>query len=91
MTQGLRLSPLPSGDAHDAHLFAQARTFRTIQFNGFDDSTGKIDLTAHARAILATAPLTFIRFRELQSARGNALLQLFAPVQDDIDEQCLGA
>jgi hypothetical protein len=60
-------------------LFAQARTFRTIQFNGFDYSTGKIDLAARAAIILAAAHLTFMSFRELMSARGNALLQLFVP------------
>jgi hypothetical protein len=42
--------------ADDAHLFAQARTFRIIQFNGFTRSTGSIDLTARASAILTTTP-----------------------------------
>jgi hypothetical protein len=77
LTQGHRLSHA------DAYLFAQARTFRIIQFNGFTYSTGSIDLTARASAILATAPLIFMRFRELMSARGNALLQLLGPIQDD--------
>jgi hypothetical protein len=45
--------------------------------NGFNFSTGSIDLAARADAILATAPAIFMRFRELTSARGNALLQLF--------------
>jgi hypothetical protein len=44
-----------------------------------------VDLTARATAIVATLPPTFIRFRELTSARGHALLQLFLPVHDDID------
>jgi len=35
--------------------------------------------------ILATAPQTFIRFRELISARGHALLQLFLPIDHDVD------
>ena len=69
---------------NDAHLFAQARTFRIIQFNGFACSTGSIDLTARASAILATAPQIFIGFRELMSARGNALLQLSKPVEHDL-------
>jgi len=51
--------------------------------NGLNSTTGSIDLTARAAAILATALLFFIRFRELMSARGNALLQLFCPVEDD--------
>ena len=37
---------------NDAHLFAQARTFRIIQLNGLDFSTGSTDLTARASAIL---------------------------------------
>ena len=37
---------------HDAHLFAQARTFRIIQLNGFDISTGSTDLAARAIVIL---------------------------------------
>src|SRR5262249_24607815 len=40
-----------------------------------------VDLAARASAILATAPLTFMRFRELTPARGNALFQLFCPVE----------
>ena len=48
-------------------------------------STGSIDLAARAGAILATRATIFIRFRELMSARGHALLQLFLPVQDDLD------
>lgn len=82
LTQGHGRSGLA---APDAHLFAQARTFRIIQLNGFNGSTGSIDLTARATAILATALQTFIEFRELMSARGNALLQLSKPVEDDID------
>jgi hypothetical protein len=81
LTQGHGLSHT------DAQLFAQARTFRTIQFNGFNSSTGMIDLTARASDILTTAPLIFISFRELTSARGHALLQLFAPVLHD-DDAC---
>src|SRR5262245_56146969 len=54
LTQGHGLSH------DDAHLFAQVRTFRIIQFNGFNGSTGSIDLTARASAILATAPQIFI-------------------------------
>ena len=61
----------------DAHLFAQARTFRISQFIGFDCSPGSIDLAARANAILATAPPIFMSFRKLMSTRGNALLQLF--------------
>ena len=41
--------------------------------------------TARASAILATGPQIFIRFRELMSARGNALLQLSKPIQHDVD------
>jgi hypothetical protein len=52
--------------------------------NGFYNSTGSIDLAARAPAILPTVPLTFIRFRELMSARGNALLQLFGPVENHV-------
>ena len=51
---------------HDAHLFAQARTFRIIQFSGFTGSTGSIDLTARASAILPTCPKIFMTFRELK-------------------------
>src|SRR5262245_3835718 len=43
---------------------------------------------ARAIAILATAPQIFIRFRELMSARGNALLKLSKPVEDDLDMLC---
>jgi hypothetical protein len=32
-----------------------------------------------------TRPVSFIGFRELMSARGHALLQLFLPVQNDRD------
>src|SRR5262249_10009028 len=61
-------------------IFAQARTFRTIQFNGVDSSTGSIDVAARAGAIVAT-----ICFRELMSARGNEPLHLLGPVQHDVD------
>jgi len=37
---------------NDAHLFAQARTLRIIQFSGFTCSTGSTDLAARASAIL---------------------------------------
>src|SRR5262249_30651692 len=57
-----------------------------------------VDLAARAATILATVPPTFIRFRELMSARGHALLQLFLPVQDnsnavgrDADRASVGA
>src|SRR5262245_43879657 len=79
LTQGHGLSH------DDAHLFAQARTFRIIQLTGFTGSTGSIDLTARAPAILSTAPQIFIGFRVLMSARGNALLQLSKPVQHHVD------
>jgi hypothetical protein len=68
----------------DAHLFAQARTSRIIQLTGFNCSTGSIDLTARTIPIFATAPQIFIRFRELMSARGNALLKLSKPVDDNV-------
>jgi hypothetical protein len=45
--------------------------------NGVNSSTGSIDLAARAGAILTIAPVIFMGFRELSSARGNALLQLF--------------
>src|SRR5262249_16240325 len=61
------------------------RTFRIIQLTGFSFSIGSIDLAAPAPVILATAPPTFIAFRELTSARGNALLQLSKPIQDEVD------
>jgi len=72
-------------DVTDAPLFAHARTFRTIQLNGLNSSTGSIDLTARAAAIVAREPMFFMRFRELTSARGNALLQLSKPVDHDLD------
>jgi hypothetical protein len=56
--------------------------------NGVNSSTGSIDLTARARAILATARPIFIGFRELMSARGNALLQLSKPIEDDANLGC---
>jgi hypothetical protein len=65
LTQGHGLS------SNDAHLFAQARTFRIIQFNGFNCSTGSIDLTARATAILATPPQIFIQFRVLSQRVGT--------------------
>ena len=84
LSQGLRLSPRSTRPS-DAHLFAQARTLRIIQFSGLTCSTGLIDLAARAGAILAIARRIFIRFRELTSARRNALLQLLCPVEDDVD------
>jgi hypothetical protein len=59
--------------------------FRSAIFTGFNISTGSIDLTAHAAVILATATPIFIGFRVLMSARGNALLKLSKPVQDNLD------
>jgi len=56
---------------------------------GFSFSIGSIDLAAPAPVILATAPPTFIAFRELTSARGNALLQLSKPVQNHLHLLCL--
>ena len=53
--------------------------------NGIKYSTGSTDLTARAATILATEPVIFIAFRELMSARGNALLQLSKPIGDDLD------
>jgi hypothetical protein len=61
------------------------RTFRISQFIGVNGSIGSIDLAARADAILATARQIFIGFRELLSARGNALLQLSKPVQNHVD------
>src|SRR4029450_12020315 len=50
----------------DAHLFAQTRTFRIIQLNGFACTTGLTDLAARAAAILANTHWIFISFRELK-------------------------
>ena len=47
---------------NDAHLFAQARTFRIIQFNGFACSTGSIDLAARASVILPNPRALSCRF-----------------------------
>ena len=47
---------------NDAHLFAQARTFRIIQLNGLDFSTGSTDLAARASAILPNSRRFTSRF-----------------------------
>ena len=60
-----------------------ARTFRISQLIGSRVLHWTVDLAARAAAILATAPQSFIPFRELMSARGHALLQLFLPVDHD--------
>ena len=62
LTQGHRLSQ------GDAHLFAQARTFRIIHFDGVSASIVLVDLAARAGTILATRHAIFISFRELISA-----------------------
>jgi hypothetical protein len=47
---------------NDAQLFAQVRTLRIIQFNGFTYSTGSIDLAARASTILPNSPGFSSRF-----------------------------
>ena len=74
---------------NDAQLFAQLHTLRIIQLNGLNFSTGLSTSPLRAAAILANAPSIFMGFCELMSARGHALLQLFAPV-DDGDDRGLG-
>ena len=56
---------------HDAHLFAQARTFRIIQLNGLDFSTGSTDLAARARAILANSRGFSSRFASCRQRVGT--------------------
>jgi len=55
-SSGSRAIVAPTERTDDAHLFAQVRTFRIIQFFGFTCSTGSIDLAARASAILPAAP-----------------------------------
>ena len=59
LTQGHGLSH------DDAHLFAQARTFRIIHYDGVSASIVLVDLAARAGTILATSHAIFISFREL--------------------------
>src|SRR4029077_11305369 len=92
--QGLRLSPR-SHEPDNAHLFAQPRTRRISQLNGFNFSTGSSISPLRAAAIL---PKIFMAFRELWGARPPAVspprrggslrrheaLQLFMPVERDV-------
>jgi hypothetical protein len=73
------------GDAFDAHLFAPVRTFRISQLTGFNFSTGPSISPLAPLGIPATPPQTFIRLRDLISARRHALLQLFLPIDNDVD------
>jgi len=77
LTQG---HGLPQGDAH---LFAQARTLRIIQYDGVSASIVEVDLAARAGAILATHRAIFIRFRELMVARENARPSALLPIWND--------
>src|SRR5262249_46737682 len=64
--------------------------------SGSSNSTASKSPLARSTSPLAPAPfsqrapLTFMPFRELLSARGNALLQLFAPVHGDAAESTVG-
>ena len=59
LTQGHGLS------SDDAHLFAQARTFRIIQFFGVKSSTGSSISPLAPCVFSRTPPPIFMRFREL--------------------------
>src|SRR2546423_628990 len=65
LNQGRGLSPLPSGEDNDAQLFAQTRTLRIRQLNGFDLSI--VESTSPLRAV-ASIPLT--DFHGVSRARG---------------------
>ena len=55
----------PTSGTNDAQLFAQLRTLRISQFNGFNFSTGPSISPLRAAVILANAAPFFMIFREL--------------------------
>src|SRR5688572_23609127 len=60
-------------------------TRRIIEFNSVDSATGTIDLIAGATLMLADNAADLYEVSRADSARGNALLQLFGPVHNDLD------
>jgi hypothetical protein len=71
------------------------RTRRISQLNGLDSATGSSISPLRAATILVNARELFMKFRELKSLnhpspRRHQTLQLFMPVEDDLEPDSLG-